>query len=109
MSGPHDDNPVEALVRHKIEVHSSPQAELLHNMMAVLITLIGVGMVLSGLWQLFGPLGPFPGIMLIMVGAFLAFLGPWGRRQIREDIARKSAAALYQLEQAKLWRQRNGM
>ncbi|MFC4063296.1 hypothetical protein [Actinoplanes subglobosus] len=39
----------------------------------------------------------------ILMGSFPAFPGPWGRREIRADVA------LYQLEQAELWRRRNGM
>jgi hypothetical protein len=107
-SEPGDDNPVEALIRHRIEVHSSPKVVFLHDLMAVLLTVTGIGVALTGVFLLFTGGDLMISIMPIAVGAFLAFWGPYARRQIREDTARKSAAALHQLEQAKTWRRRNG-
>ncbi|WP_433795596.1 hypothetical protein [Actinoplanes sp. CA-252034] len=103
-----DDNPVEALIRHNIEVHDSPQVRFLQNLMAVLITASGVAMIGAGLWFLFSGMLMMSGVMMLFAGAFLTFWGPYSRRKIREDTARKTAAARYQLEQAKSWRRHNG-
>ncbi|MEU4164970.1 hypothetical protein [Actinoplanes sp. NPDC026670] len=107
MSGteyePRPDNPVEALMRHNIEVHNSPQVRFLHNLMAVLITATGVFMIGAGLWFLISGMLMMSGVMMIFAGGFLAFWGPYSRRKIREDTARKTAAALYQLEQVKAY------
>jgi hypothetical protein len=98
-----DDNPVEALIRHNIQVHDSAHVRFLHNLMAVLITATGVGMTGAGVWLLFSGMLVISGVTMILFGVFLSFWGPYSRRKIREDTARKTAAALYQLEQVKAY------
>jgi protein-S-isoprenylcysteine O-methyltransferase Ste14 len=98
-----EDNPVEALIRHRIEVHDSAHVRFLHDLMAVMITAIGVGMTGAGVWFLFSGMLMVTGVVMVVNGVFLTFWGPYSRRKIREDTARKTAAALYQLEQVKAY------
>jgi hypothetical protein len=100
-SEPRPDNPAEALIRHNIEVQNSPMVRLLHNLMAVLLVVTGVGMMAVGVLFLFSGMLMISGLLMIPFGALLAVGGPFARRHIREATARQTAAALYQLEQMK--------
>ncbi|WP_158319360.1 AfsR/SARP family transcriptional regulator [Actinoplanes xinjiangensis] len=104
-----DDNPVEALIRHNIEAHDTPQVRFLQNLMTVLLVVSGAGAMAAGVWLLVTGTLMISGVMAILVGAFLIFWGPYSRRQIRADTERKAAAVRYQLDQAKAWRRHNGL
>jgi hypothetical protein len=77
MNHGHDDNPAEALMRHNIEVHNSPQVLFLHNLMFVLMLGFGVVSLVSGVVALIT--GEGAGLALAL-GAFLIF---WARTRAR--------------------------
>lgn len=106
-AGPDTDTPVEALIRHNITVHRSKQVRFLHGLMLVLM--VGFGAVFVVLGAMFVAqdwlLG---GLMFILVGVFLMLYGPYARKTIAADTARKTAALEWQLDQAKAQRMRDG-
>lgn len=104
-SDPRTDNPVEALIRHNIEVHNSPQVRFLHDLMFALMVLFGLGFVAVGVLL---DLSTMFSILSIGMGLFLAAWAPFARRQSVADTARKTAAAQWQLEQVKARRQDSG-
>lgn len=107
-ANPDTDTPVEALIRHNIEVYDSAQARLLRNLMMVLMVAFGAAFLTGGGWLLTQDDSLLFAVLLLVTGAFLVVWGPYSRRQILADQARKAAAAQWQLEQVKAARLREG-
>jgi hypothetical protein len=107
-AGPGPDNPVEALIRHNINAQNSAQARFTRLLMLAVVAGVGGFFVATNLPRLIRDGAEPMTVLPVLAGVFMILWAPYGWRQLRADQARQTAAAEWQLEQAKAARLRDG-